>query len=357
MKVLLISSIYQNAVVGPARFAKLLESNSDIDAHILTSNVKETATCKSVSLDFKWWQKKLKNYFSIGPYTKRINELKSNYDFLIYNSSILVDPKRLDSSYIVMVNDEKLANVSFRFRFDYLRRLLHRKLEKRAVQKASKVIVNSDYMKTRIARTYQIPEHKMYTLYKGIDLKNKTKVFEDNLSSTRPIQVLFVKNDYIIGGLLDLIKALKDLTEFNFELTILGTGEEVHKVIKPFDHVTYNVKGYTSNNTVIEEMYNHDILCIPARHEPLGVAVMEGLAVGIPTVTTNVGGLPEVTQNGEHVWPCNPGDPNDLARQLRKCIKNSTLRKEKSKHAKAFIHKTFGFDSVVTNLKSILSKG
>ena len=138
MKILLITSVYKNEVVGPARFARLLESWAKIDVDILTYNVKETTSLKSVDIKYSWWQKKLKIYFSITPFSRRVNELKDKYDILLYNSSVLVDHKKIASPYIVMVNDEKLARLKFSFSFDFIRRLLHRGVEKKAVQNASK---------------------------------------------------------------------------------------------------------------------------------------------------------------------------------------------------------------------------
>lgn len=354
MKILLVTSVYKNEVVGPARFARLLESEPSIDVDILTYNVAESRTVKSVQIKFPWWQRKLKIYFSRKAFSKKINELISNYDVLLYNSSVLADPNRISSPYIVMVNDEKLATLKFSFRFDYLRRLLHRKIEKNAVQKATKVIVNSNYLKGRIAEAYTIPKGKIEVLYKGISLDNKQLGFEDFLDVNNEIKILFVKNDYNIGGLLELIEALGSLSEIKFCLTIIGTNQKVKNVLKDYDNVSYKIEGLVVNNEVIYRMYDHNILCIPSRFEPLGVAVMEGLAVGIPTVTTNVGGLPEVTNNGEYVWECQPNNPKSIAIQLKSCIENPSLRRSKSEEGKKFIHETFDFTSVANRLQSIL---
>lgn len=354
MKILLITSVYKNEVVGPARFARLLEANSEIDVDVLTSNVKETDSLKSVSINYPWWQSKLKIYFGISHFCRRVNELKKNYDILLYNSSVLVDSKRIKATFIVMVNDEKLAGLKFSFSFDYLRRCLHRKVEYKAVQNAEKVIVNSKYLKRKIADAYDVEATKIEILYKGISLTNKQLEFEDSLSSGETIKVLFVKNDFVLGGLPDLISALSMMDEFSFELTIIGTNTKVEALLTSSDHVTYKALGFQSNEEVIKAMYDHDILCIPSRFEPLGVAVMEGLAVGIPTITTGEGGLPEVTGHGKYVWECKPNEPKSICSQIKACITQPALRKEKSKSGKQYVHQTFDFENVVDRLKEIL---
>lgn len=355
MNILLITSVYKNEVVGPARFARLLESSSLIDVDILTANVEETDTLKSVNINYSWWQQKLKIYFSIAPFGKRINELKSDYDVLLFNSSVLADPRIMTSPYFVMVNDEKLASLKFRFNFDYFRRRLHQKIEKRAVLHAEKVIVNSNYLKNRIALRYNLRSDKICVLYKGISFENKKTDFQDNLTPQKNVvEILFVKNDYLLGGLTDLVEALGLLKGFAFKLTIVGTSRSVEKHLIKYPNVTYEILGFQSNDNVIASMYANDILCIPSRFEPLGVAVMEGLAVGIPTITTGAGGLPEVTSHGEYVWECEPNNPQSISRQLEDCITNSEARKEKSQKGKRYIQKKFGFNNVISNLKEIL---
>jgi len=355
MKILLITSVYKNEVVGPARFARLLESSPLIDIHILTTNVKETSTLKSVNINYPWWQQKLKIFFSIAPFSKKVNELKSKYDVLLYNSSVLADYRKIASPYIVMVNDEKLASLKFNFNFDYFRRWLHRKVEKRAVFNAEKVIVNSKYLKGIIALRYGVELDKIFVLYKGISFENKNAEFQDKLSpSKKIIEILFVKNDYKLGGLIELAKALGLLKDCKFQLTIVGTDQSVGKFLINYPNVSYKVLGYQSNENVIKAMYANDVLCIPSRFEPLGVAIMEGLAVGIPTITTGVGGLPEVTNQGENVWECKPNNPQSITKQIEACISNPELRKEKSQNGKKYIHERFGIKNVVSHLMEIL---
>ncbi len=355
MKVLLVTSVYKNEVVGPARFARLLESSPLMDIDILTENVEETASLKSVDIKYAWWQKKLKIYFSINHFSKRILEMKDKYDVILYNSSVLADHHKIASPYIVMVNDEKLANLKFSFNFDFIRRSLHKGIEKKAVRNASKVIVNSNYLKYIIGDAYSVNYNKIHVLHKGISLEDKLSDFNDNLSSRKPIDILFVKNDFNLGGLPDLIDALGKLEKYTFNLSIIGTSSRVLGCLVNHQNLTYKILGYQSNEDVIKAMYTNDLLCIPSRFEPLGVAIMEGLAVGVPTITTGVGGLSEVTNNGNFVWECKPNNPQSIAEQINGCISNPVLRKEKSQSGKIYIHNKFDFINVVERLKNIIS--
>ena len=56
-----------------------------------------------------------------------------------------------------------------------------------------------------------------------------------------------------------------------------------------------------------------DVFCLASRNEGLPVALMEAYAVGLPVVTTSVGGLPEVVEDGGSGVLVDPDDPGALA--------------------------------------------
>lgn len=59
-----------------------------------------------------------------------------------------------------------------------------------------------------------------------------------------------------------------------------------------------------------------DVFALSSRQETLGIAVVEGMAAGLPTVTTNVGGLPEVVDVDVTGRLVPPRDPRALADAL-----------------------------------------
>jgi glycosyltransferase involved in cell wall biosynthesis len=57
-----------------------------------------------------------------------------------------------------------------------------------------------------------------------------------------------------------------------------------------------------------------DVLVMPSLYEPLGMSQIEALALGVPVVVSNVGGLPETVRAGETGVLCPPpDDPGALA--------------------------------------------
>ncbi|MGB3683070.1 MAG: glycosyltransferase [Rubrobacteraceae bacterium] len=80
-----------------------------------------------------------------------------------------------------------------------------------------------------------------------------------------------------------------------------------------------------SGQTVLAALYRWGaagggVFCLPAEHEPFGMAVIEAMAVGLPVVATSNGGPTEITANGRAGLLADPTDPADIARQLLRLL-------------------------------------
>lgn len=63
-------------------------------------------------------------------------------------------------------------------------------------------------------------------------------------------------------------------------------------------------------------MSGFDIFCLSSHHEGLPIALMEAMALGIPTVATRAGGIPELLTDGTEGHLVPPGQPTRLADKL-----------------------------------------
>lgn len=69
-----------------------------------------------------------------------------------------------------------------------------------------------------------------------------------------------------------------------------------------------------------------DVFTLSSDQEGLPVVLMEASVLGLPVVTTAVGGLPSVVAEGVNGLVVPPRDPHALARALRRVIESSELR-------------------------------
>jgi glycosyltransferase involved in cell wall biosynthesis len=353
MRILFVTGVFENDATGAARFAKLVYQKGGPSFTILSEDTNGGDRIIKMEDRPTILQSKLWQYFRIAHYRRILYKYYDEFDVFLFNNSLLAYGFESSKPCYSFVHDEKLMKVKPTLRFDFFRKHIFKRLEKRVIESGIKVISNSKYITKRILDNYKIDSTKISLLYQGINLADKQKAY-NNERTDEKVKILFIKNDYLIGGLLELFEALKLLNQYTFEITIIGPANLNLKSLKYNGNLSVTNKGILSNEHVVTCMYNHDLLCIPARFEPLGVAVMEGLAVGIPTITTGVGGLPEVTQNGQHVWQCEPNNPESIKTQIIACLSNKELRESKSKSGREYIHQKFDIAQVIKNLDKIL---
>jgi glycosyltransferase involved in cell wall biosynthesis len=70
-----------------------------------------------------------------------------------------------------------------------------------------------------------------------------------------------------------------------------------------------------------------DVFVLSSRSEGLPIVILEAMAVGLPIVSTRVGGTPEVAPEGEVAWYCPPASPRALAETMLQVSRRPDLSK------------------------------
>jgi glycosyltransferase involved in cell wall biosynthesis len=295
-------------------------------------------------------------------YYQKAREIRKeyNYDVLVYINAFngLWAAMVSGTPTIGMINDyNNLAATLATFRTEprWLKKFVFKYLEKLSTLYHKAIVANSAYLTRQLIATYHIRPSRVYTLYKAVDISGIP--FNPERAFDSPVKILFVKADYLTGGLHILAKALALLVDIHFTLTVIGPPERFRKEVLSFfeglPHVHIDLLSDQPQQVVYEHLSKNDIFCVPSLKEALGVANIEALASGIPVISTRTGGIPEVLANGENGWLVTLNDPDSLAATIRQCIDHPRERLEKSIQGRNFITK-FSVDSMLSNFISIL---
>ncbi|WP_297772548.1 exopolysaccharide biosynthesis GT4 family glycosyltransferase EpsE [uncultured Roseovarius sp.] len=84
-----------------------------------------------------------------------------------------------------------------------------------------------------------------------------------------------------------------------------------------------------------------DVFVLASWHEPLGVAYMEAMACGVPTIGTDAGGVRELISHGETGMLVPPKSPEDLADAIAELAADSALCARLSEAGRASIVRDF----------------
>lgn len=71
-----------------------------------------------------------------------------------------------------------------------------------------------------------------------------------------------------------------------------------------------------------------DLFILPSETESFGLAALEAMAMKVPVISTNTGGLPEVNEHGKTGFLSGIGDVDDMAANALKLLKDKNLLKQ-----------------------------
>ena len=87
-------------------------------------------------------------------------------------------------------------------------------------------------------------------------------------------------------------------------------------------HICDDIR-FVGKQDQIEEIFAiGDLFILTSEYESFGLAALEAMAAGIPVISTNVGGLPEINIQGETGFLSNVGDIDDMASHALELLTN-----------------------------------
>ncbi len=120
------------------------------------------------------------------------------------------------------------------------------------------------------------------------------------------------------------------------KLIIIGDGPErdnaVNQAIKL--GVREKVIFMGQSNDIERILCFSDIFLLPSENESFGLAALEAMAHGVPVISTNTGGLPEVNIHGKSGYTSNVGDTDDMAKNVLAIIENPETHESFRKNAR-----------------------
>jgi len=247
-------------------------------------------------------------------------------------------------------------------RHAYLRRRLYLLRRKRLAKHVSQVVVPSQFLKNRVIE-HGFPSEKIHILYHGVNLSR----FKRTISETDPGNVLFVGRLVPRKGLNYLISALSRVKEQfpAVTLTVIGDGpdrESCQEQAKLELANGFEFMGFQSHDVVRDTMSKAAVFCLPSitlptgETETFGLVFIEAQAMGVPVVSFDIGGIPEVVVDGKTGFLCPEGDVFSLAEKILILLKNPDLRQQMGNAGSAWVKKMFDLNKQTTKLENLYDK-
>ena len=98
-----------------------------------------------------------------------------------------------------------------------------------------------------------------------------------------------------------------------------------------------------------------DLFILPSETESFGLAALEAMAMGVPVISTNTGGIPEVNLQGKTGFLSAVGDVDNMAANALRVLNNEELLSQMRKNAREQAVK-FDIDSVLPQYEQLYSQ-
>jgi glycosyltransferase involved in cell wall biosynthesis len=222
-------------------------------------------------------------------------------------------------------------------------------VERYLAKKSSAIIAISERQKQELVFEHKIcPPEKIKIIPLGFDLSRFRENQEEKRAAFRT--EYFVEEDeiavVIVGRLVPVknhemflrgLKSALEKTDHKVCAFIVGDGEDRNKLETlahelSFDFSTEKTKEkktltFTSwIKDVDRVLAGSDIVCLTSWNEGTPVSLIEAQAAGRAIVTTQVGGVENVVDEGKTALLCAPGDTAKFAEQLSELIGNAQKR-------------------------------
>ena len=243
-------------------------------------------------------------------------------------------------------------------RFSYLRPLF-----RLGLSFSAKVIAISHAVEKCLLEKGKIPAEKILVLHDGIDL---SAFNPDNGSDDLKKNLGLLQSFPIIGSVsrLDprkghrfLIEAISLLhSEYpEIALLLIGDGKErrdLERQVKEL-HLERSVLFVGAQIDVVKYLALFDIFVLSSLAEGLSIALIEAMAMKSAIVATNIGGIPEVVENGKEGVLVPPADTKKMAAAIRHVLLNKEETQLMKVHAREKVEKKFDMKNIVKELERV----
>lgn len=242
----------------------------------------------------------------------------------------------------------------------------------------SKIVTVSEYIKNTITSRFPEALNKTVPVYSGVDLAafhpSWTEVGQQLREKARHSLNLQGKNIILFVGRLSkvkgahiLIQALPEIIKKHPNTVFVFVGSKwfgddcVNKYVKHLyvlsamykEHVIFT-KFIPPKNIPILYTMSDIFVCSSQWQEPLARVHYEAMAAGLPILTTNRGGNPEVIDEGENGHIIFDYDnPHVYAEMINHLLEHPNKREQMGRYGRSKAEENFGWDRVTANLLSV----
>lgn len=133
-----------------------------------------------------------------------------------------------------------------------------------------------------------------------------------------------------------------------------GSLKQIEKLVKD-KNLAVKLTGKLLKDDWISLSNSSDIFINTSRIDNLPISILEAMALGLPVISTNVGGIPALIEDGENGLLVKSDDAEAMAEKVKQVISNNDLYRKLSKNGRKTVEENFDWKQVKKLWVALLS--
>lgn len=208
------------------------------------------------------------------------------------------------------------------------------------IKRSKKIITVSNYERNRISSYFGFADNRLTAIYNGVGEHFKPITNNKILQSIK--EEFGLPNDFFffLGNTdpkKNTVGVLRAFAEFNasypgkYHLVMLDYDEaELQRILMSINAIELReliyLTGYVPNSKLPAIISQCTIFLYPSLRESFGIPILEGMACGVPVITSNTSSMPEVAGK-DAALIIDPFKPNEIANAMRNLVEDKMLAK------------------------------
>lgn len=206
-----------------------------------------------------------------------------------------------------------------------------------------------------------LPDKDILTVYNFIDERVYQKTDSHHLREEYGISetdkvCIHVSNFRSVKRVKDVVHAFDLIrSKVPSKLLLVGDGPEMTVVCRLVSELGLDKQVlFLGKQDKLEELYSlSDLILLLSEKESFGLVLLEAMACGVPCIGTNIGGIPEVIEDGKTGYTVELGDVEAVAEKAVGLLTNPALHKQFSEAGVKRAQSEFRSDIITAKYESI----
>lgn len=202
-----------------------------------------------------------------------------------------------------------------------------------------------------------------------LDISKRKNIRNGFNLSDHEILIGYAGSYWYVEGVSNLVKAFAKLSENykNIRLLLIGGknvpgSDDITKIVNDLslNKIVFNLSPQP-HETIPGYLSSCDILCCPKINCEINeaanpVKVVEYLSMGLPVVSSSIGGITEMIEAGKNGFLVEPGDVDDLQKKLEWVILNKDYARKIGINGRDSIIENYSYDSISSKVRNAIDE-